>query len=551
MISCLLIQVSRNQHGLPVRQESTIVGVSIQIGRGAACKIHLLDHRVDLHHATLRRSDDGLLYIEGEGEATLKVNGFVEQNASLQPGTRIEIGPYLLVVETVSDGHDIVLSVETIQPPPGQGEAKACRVDPLTLDALGLSKRKLGFALAVWILLFFMLLPMLPSISPALDKWQTSLPLTLTGSWSPGSMSGGHGLFAEKCSSCHQHPFRAVQDEACSGCHKDVERHMGDDALHAGLFKDLRCADCHVDHKGEAGLMPYDSSRCVACHANIKKKSPAASITDIHSFSADHPPFRIALRNGKDGEQVIRVRQDVKEQVSDKPGLKYSHRVHLDKAGVSSPQGDTVMACRDCHRLGEAGTHFEPMSMKKTCQQSDCHGQDFTAPVEGEVPHGSEREVMIRLRGYFTKWLADSPEYLAECDLEGVPGSQAQRSLLCADELARKNAAASLFRKDLECGECHEIEASDNPEVPWKISPVRINRDWHAGSVFPHNRHDTMGCEGCHDKENSESSADISMPNIGKCRECHVGDRPLRKKVGSTCYSCHRFHGGADAADPQ
>jgi len=56
------------------------------IGRGTSCKLRLLDQRVALHHATLRQSSDAELYIETEGEATLRINGVAEQNAALTPG---------------------------------------------------------------------------------------------------------------------------------------------------------------------------------------------------------------------------------------------------------------------------------------------------------------------------------------------------------------------------------------------------------------------------------------------------------------------------------
>lgn len=547
MIFCLLIRVSRNQQGVPIRKESTVAGESIQIGRGAACKIRLFDHRVALHHATLRQSKDGELYIEAEGEASLKINGVVEQNASLPPGARVEIGPYLLVVDPASNGPYISLSVEAIPLPSVQGEKKARRAGPLTLSDLGMSKRKLSFGLAVCILFLFLLLPLLPGVSSELDKWQSSLPVTLTDSWSPGPLSGGHGVFGAKCSSCHQRAFRAISDDACTACHKKVGKHLTDDALHASLFKDVRCTECHVDHKGAAGLTRHDSSRCVACHGDIKSRSAKTTVANVHEFSTDHPPFRITVQNGKDGRPVIRALQNQKGKALEQPGLKFSHQVHLDKNGVSSPEGDTVMSCHDCHRPDEPGIHFEPMTMKKTCQQSGCHGLDFTAPVEGMVPHGSEREVMNRMRSYYAKWLVSAPENMAECGHNGSPENSPQRTLACAAELAQRNAAASLFSKNAGCAECHEIAASDDSEVPWKVTPVRLNRNWHAKSVFSHAKHDTTDCTACHDKTNSKTSADIAMPTIEKCRECHVGDQPVKGKVRSTCDSCHRFHGGGDA----
>ena len=44
----------------------------------------------------------------------------------------------------------------------------------------------------------------------------------------------------------------------------------------------------------------------------------------------------------------------------------------------------------------------------------------------------------------------------------------------------------------------------------------------------------------------SKKASDIAMPDIAKCRECHVGARPVLKKVTSDCATCHNFHAGRD-----
>lgn len=544
MISCLLIQVTRNQQGLPARKESVIAGELIQIGRSDACRIHLPDYRVNLLHATVRQSEDGTLYIEAEKGAAITTNGSLKQNAVLSSGTSIEIGPYLIRVEPKPVGHDIAISVEMTQPPE-QDTAKLCRTAPVTLAALGFGKRKLGFGLAAFVLLAFLVLPMLPGASTAFDKWQAALPITLTESWSPGSLSGGHSVFGAKCSTCHQRAFLPVSDETCMDCHKQVANHLAEDDLHARVFKGMRCTVCHPDHRGNEGLVLHDSSICVNCHGKIKSRKANTVLADIHDFGKDHSLFHITL---PDEKKAIRVRQDKKEELVEKPGLKYSHQVHLDKKGVSSPLGRTVMVCRDCHKVNEAGTHFEPMTMKETCQQSRCHKLFFTEPVEGVVPHGSEREVMNNLREYFAKWLADSPtKNMESCAQTTAAGNIAKRALECANDLAQKYAAATLFKvkgEDLECGVCHEIDATGNSDVPWKIAPLHINHDWQPRAVFQHSKHNAIDCTECHDKVNSKVSADVAMPTIEKCRKCHVGNRPAKGKIRSTCDSCHRFHQG-------
>ncbi|MDO9011511.1 MAG: cytochrome c3 family protein [Gallionella sp.] len=541
MISCLLIHVSRTSQGLPVRQAGVIAGETIQIGRGAACPVHLPDHRVALHHASVRRADDGSLHMDAAGEAMLKIDGIIARSVALQPGMRIEIGPYVLGVETAPAGHDIALSMEKVHAPDGHETAVGLK-QPVTLEALGFSKRTLGAVLAVCILLVFLLLPMLPGASQALDKWQADLPVTLNGSWSPGSLTGGHALFEAKCSTCHKRPFQAVADEVCTGCHTQAGKHLSNETLHKRAFGSMRCTDCHADHKSRAKLR-HDAEKCVACHGDIKRINPDSKLADVHDFATGHPAFHITLPEGVDAdgvERVVRFRQQ--DKPVERSALKYSHKIHLDKAGISSPEGDTVMQCRDCHRLDASGKHFAAMTMEKTCQQSACHALNFTEPVEGIVPHGSERAVMSRLREFYGRWLADVPENRAQCEAAGAPANSVRATLDCVNDLARRNGAATLFRKNAECGECHEITPVASTNVPWKVTPLRTNHDWQPGAVFPHAKHGAMGCTACHDKMNSEKSADIAMPAIDKCRECHIGKDHARGKLISTCESCHRFH---------
>ncbi|EKD98696.1 MAG: hypothetical protein ACD_23C00306G0001, partial [uncultured bacterium] len=315
---------------------------------------------------------------------------------------------------------------------------------------------------------------------------------------------------------------------------------------HANIFNNVRCTDCHLDHRGKAALVLHDSSGCVTCHGNLKRKDASTKMANVHDFGTDHPSFHITLQDGKN---VTRIRQDEKGKLIEKSRLKYSHQVHLDKKGVSSPLGRTVMTCGDCHQMDEAGTHFAPMTMQKTCQQSRCHELYFTEPVEGIAPHGSEREAMNKVREFYTKWLIDSPaRNMAGCAPAGGGSNAAKRTLACAHDLAQKYAAATLFKKegeDIECGVCHEIEPTGDDLVPWKVAPLYITRDWQPGVEFAHSKHGTVNCTECHDKMNSKTSADIAMPTIEKCRECHVGNRSVKGKIKSSCDSCHRFHKGA------
>ena len=64
---------------------------------------------------------------------------------------------------------------------------------------------------------------------------------------------------------------------------------------------------------------------------------------------------------------------------------------------------------------------------------------------------------------------------------------------------------------------------------------------------FRHDRHATQTCTSCHDVRSSRVAADVAMPEIGRCRDCHGGAEARQSKVPSDCATCHVFHGGQAA----
>lgn len=535
MISCQLIRVSHNSAGLAARSEIRISGESIALGRGSGCQIHLPDQRVGMLHATLTRAGDGSVIIEAAGDTLISVNGYVERTATLHQGSCIGIGPYLLTVEPPNKDFDVVLSVNM---PDFHTDRSQALHAPVTLSALGLGKRRLGFGLAALILVILLALPMMTRVSPDFESWQARLPFALTGLHNPGALAGGHGLFGSKCSTCHQHAFQGVADIACTKCHARVGGHLAANASHENAAGEVRCADCHSAHEHKADATRNSSAPCLGCHQHHDN-----DVAKVRDFGTDHPPFHLTVFTGKDS---TRIRQDQATIPVEKSGLKFSHQVHLAPKGVSTPDGDTVLTCGSCHRLEESGTHFAPMKMEMTCQQSRCHKQRFAEPARGVIPHGSEAETMNLLRNFYANWLAEDPARIATgCGTHGSAPNAVRRALDCVESLALQHAASTLFRETgekLQCALCHELTKTDSKDVPWKLVPLRINRDWQPKAVFGHAKHDTVACTKCHDKTNSRSSGDISFPRIEKCRECHAGSKGAGAKIKSSCQSCHRFH---------
>lgn len=534
MIRSILVQITRNRHGQPIRSERRIAGDILRIGRGAECAIHLPDHSVRLRHAVIRDTEAGTYYIEGEG-TPVSVNGTFHQVAELAPGTRVSIGPYELLAEEPTGDGELVVSVELVRPHPRE-ETLLARA-PTSLAAAGLSKRRPAFWLAFLIALLFLLLPILQTTSPALRQALAALPTTPEQTWNPGPLMPGHQAFATECNKCHQRAFAAVPDQACESCHRNTAPHSSQAAA-----ENLRCTECHRDHKGSDGQVRSDGSLCVSCHGDIRKHRPTSTRANVHGFDTDHPVFRLSFKSRPGQPRLRRVPQSDKEALIEESGLKFSHKAHAGKLRLpSDPRIVVNVDCGDCHQPDSGGLRFKPVTMKEHC--FDCHHEefDFNPPLEGHrLPHGSVRAVLDVLEHFYLK------QALKEETLRNGPAAAGRAPVQQAMEAAAVRAlrTAKALGGEMGCGYCHEIETpGDDPAVPWKIRPVAVTEHWLPAARFTHDRHRANKCSECHDVSRSKKSSDVAIPDVEKCRQCHAGEQPVDNKVASPCISCHVFHG--------
>lgn len=401
---------------------------------------------------------------------------------------------------------------------------------------------QLGLGLAIVVVLIF-LAGVLSRKSAAFEVWQAQLPVKLTGLLTPGLLSPSHQRFGARCSTCHQAAFTSVGDAACTECHKAVARHRNKPGQAAATSPEPPCIDCHIAHQNKAAVVDTRSAPCVACH-----NGQEARLAANRDFGEAHEPFRLTIF---DGTKETRLREGAATLPRERSGLKFSHAAHLKKDGVSSPEGQTILGCTGCHRPDAAGQGFNPPQMESDCQQSGCHRARFAEPMRGVVPHVSVRALMDRMRSFFAARLADDPaESRQRCGGANPAGSAGRRLLDCANDLARDAAARSVFRPsgdDLGCALCHELAETSQREAPWKIEPVRWTARWHASADFPHVRHSTINCGDCHSKSSSKEAADVSIPGIAKCRECHAGTTANQGRIATGCADCHAFHRHAAA----
>jgi len=545
MIRCLLLLVTRNRNGEPMRDERVVVGESLRIGRGTDCAVHLPDSRVLLLHATIRVVQGGFR-IFGNGRV-VKIDGRFENEIGLQPGSSVLVGPYRLTFESGRDGYDLVLAVELIFPLPDESDVLAQR-SRTTLARTGLSMRTLAIGLLVLVLAVFLAWPLFPATVPHALAQGARLPAP-DASWNPGPMSDAHHAIAGDCKQCHQLPFVHVQDSACVACHRGIGDHVASRTLQAHAFGQTRCAQCHLEHRGNAGLQAdhaglhgNPSGLCVDCHGS--GLAHASGLPAIHDFRDGHPPFRVTLFTGAQG--LRRIAPSIASPLREDSGLKFPHKLHLAGAGIDSPAGRVTLKCASCHVADEAGVRFEPVTMARHCES--CHRLEFEPAVTHRaVPHGDERAVMTVLREFYAGIsIGRTPIEVTTQDgllrKPGAPGAFAQRQAGAWAEAKAMAVARDLFEVR-SCNTCHRVVRQPGDlEAPWKVAPVVLNRHWLPHARFEHSAHADVRCDSCHRAAQSTTSADVDIPRIETCRNCHAGAAPAPGKVASTCSSCHGFH---------
>lgn len=553
MIRLALITVTRNRKGKPVRASRTIDGESFAVGRGTQCLVYLPDPRVALEHGTIFRAE-GAIRLAAVGSATLLVDGRPDPEATLAPGSRVEIGPYLLTVEPPPAGTDLAIAVELLRPLPDDLSEIRNR-SRLSLAATGLAKRVPAWTLALIVLLLFLAIPLINASLPTLRAMTARLPVTPDQSWSPGPLASGHDGFGHDCSTCHELPFVRVRDRTCLSCHKKIPGHAPTARLEADLFGGTRCASCHADHKGDDGLVRADETLCADCHRDLKRRLPGTKLADASDFARAHPEFKLTIWRGPGRDDVERVVQADQANRVERSHLKFPHDAHL-KQSIRGGKGRVTLTCRSCHAPDASGRAFEPVVMKTHC--IECHTLEFEPAVTSrQVPHGSVDDVMTTMQEFYASVVlnAVAVDTIDTGDIRraipspaagAISEAQRQRALAFARGKADK-VAQDLFEARV-CIVCHEVVRKPAPQgkpgsVSFDVAPVHIGTGWLPKSRFDHGKHRTYKCEDCHESVvTSKSSADVAIPSIATCRKCHAGGEPEPNKVASTCIACHGFH---------
>jgi len=99
-----------------------------------------------------------------------------------------------------------------------------------------------------------------------------------------------------------------------------------------------------------------------------------------------------------------------------------------------------------------------------------------------------------------------------------------------------------LFKQ--KCQFCHVKNDEAKGPLPQYL-PTRIPVRWLRHSVFDHGVHRPIQCLECHKASTSTQTADVLLPSVSVCRECHRAVQGAR----TGCVECHVYHDKSQETD--
>jgi len=554
----LLRQLRQAADGALEYQDTEVTADALSVGAAADCTIQLLGEGVAAHHATLR-GRRGQLSIACHRGCKALINGVASASAALKIGDLVEIGGHYLRLVEPPAGFDIAIEIEPNAQAATSQYERAFRTD---LSATWLSKRGAAWFLALLVLVAGLLVPY---GSIPLQRARGSVPAFVPSDrvWSAGPLIPAHQLAAGRsCGSCHQQVFVHVRDAACRECHKSTADHVATAQLvQTSLGPPQRCAECHQEHHAPpSGLIVRDDQLCVDCHAKSDSKFGALKVTAVTGFSrTEHPAFTVTLIKpgsapNASGQMDWVARREPVASAREQSNLNFSHAQHLDPARVTRQSDSRALGCADCHTLAVDGEHFIPVTMQRSC--ASCHELTFDpAAPDRQLPHGKPRDAILLIQDYYARQAVDPHPTTSVLQRRRLPDQPVEEEVACSGPAlgcAMRRAQAEIDNqfKTKGCASCHKVTDTHSNEVldRFLVAPVRLTRDYFPDVHFSHRAHavqnDKSGdaaCLSCHAVQKSTSSADLFIPNLPKCLECH-SERLTTDRVALQCSDCHSYH---------
>jgi hypothetical protein len=558
--------------GREIVREREASAEAITVGRDTANAVHLPDLAVEQRHIAITATPGGSLAVEALGTLGFTVDGRQAMSAVVDParGGEIGLGSYLLDLG-LEDGR-VVITVRQKADDGGEGKD---RLRGFALAAALPGKRALSWTGLIAVLLVFLAIPVWshlnrPDAEPDLDAPGTVM---MDASWSTGDLSSVHHGLTDSCESCHVEPFQAVQDTTCLTCHEAIADHAEADRMTLGrpafsgtdaILWDIAaafgkpgpgaCTDCHTEHEGAGRMEPTAQAFCSDCHDTLDARLTDTALGNARDFGELHPEFKVAVLPTQGATRPVRV--SLASNPVDWNGLRFPHDVHLDRTsgvtqmarrlGRQAGYGE-ALECASCHTPTADGVRFLPVNMEENCEA--CHSlvYDQVGSTFRTLSHGDVEQVEADLLA------ADRSPRRPVTTGRRRPGDFAEGGIYYGN-FSRVTPAvlrSTAMSEEGLCGECH---LPGNPaQGALSVAPVTQRERFMLHGWFDHKAHVQEDCATCHAADTSGSATDLLLPDLGSCRDCHLGEASREAEVPSGCAMCHSYHppGSTNTAPPR
>jgi hypothetical protein len=196
------------------------------------------------------------------------------------------------------------------------------------------------------------------------------------------------------------------------------------------------------------------------------------------------------------------------------------------------------------------------------CQ--NCHTLQFDSHFSESVPHDAPEVVHEFIVRKLTDYIRQHPEAVHETPrplrvmFGGTISREPQTPRIAhnAEEWVKfhtEDAENLLWRKT--CQQCHSLQIapdSGNTVSPFpRVAPSNIKAVWLPNSVFSHYAHASINCQSCHTKAvSSTQTADVLIPSITICQQCHNGQPTKLGQSENGCFLCHQYHSWNERQGP-
>jgi len=390
--------------------------------------------------------------------------------------------------------------------------------------------------------------------------------------YSSGPLSSAHAVLTKNCQVCHLQDasFRAhVQDNSCLGCH-DAPTHSARQTFTP------QCSSCHVEHQGHPRLAETSDASCAQCHGDLQTTDGQMSIDPhVSSFDKKHPEFAPLRAGYKD------------------PGtINLNHYVHLQPT-TRGPKGAVQMVCNDCHRplnvkepwpysvaeiqpasqqpvdvtatnlqqrkrrSVESGAGGLMARIRYVNQCAACHVLQFDKLIPEPAPHDQPAVVHTFILKKYTDYIQAHPDAIRQpvedVSVEDVFDSRRETlrptrvdTLVLAsssqDWIQQRTQQAETLLWAKNCSRCHASTEHEGTGLPQSVKAVIPSR-WLPRSEFDHQSHRMLACLSCHRGiPDSQRTADINLPGIQLCQQCHKSGGPSQLAAEGRCFECHSYH---------